>query len=181
MPAYKHSGEIKDILSKFRHEVPGVLMAAAISQDGILLGTDTSDEFTQESFSFLSASMISLASRSTVSLDMGDPQQICLLCENGIILLTSIAGRGSLCCIASKAVKLGVVLLEMKRACADLSTYVYPVNYGTAFLNPDVLDAFEREHAPTAPLPERPIPFMHTELFFRQGRSMNDTKNQGKP
>ncbi len=176
-PTYKHSKEINEILARFRQEAPEVIMAAVASQDGILLGTDVSEEFAQERFSLMLASMISLASRSAQSLEIGSPQKVGLICTEGTILLTSIEGRGSLACVGVKDTKLGAMLLEMKRISAELAEFVYPVNYGTAFLNPSILDQFEKDHGSEAkdkdtgslpPGPEKAIPYMHTELFFKQ-------------
>ncbi|MEA4907658.1 MAG: hypothetical protein GYA17_17815 [Chloroflexi bacterium] len=139
------SAEVQSLLQDLIHECPGVESAVLVSQDGILLASNMTDETKKERFSLMIASFLSLAMHMGDVLHTGAIQQALVKGKDGYLVMVSIQDRGILACLANNKAKLGWITLEMNQTAARLSEHIHPVAYGTAMLNPGILEQFEKK------------------------------------
>jgi predicted regulator of Ras-like GTPase activity (Roadblock/LC7/MglB family) len=144
----KKAGELLRYLKEICPEIDSSIL---ISRDGIVLATDIDDEARKERFSLMIASLLSLGEHVTDDLSIGRLRQIFIRGANGYVLLMSVKDRGILCALVSGEAKLGSVFLDMNRIIEMLSQQVYPISYGTALLNPDILSEYERSQDEVSP------------------------------
>jgi uncharacterized protein len=137
----KKAGEL---LRYLRDICPEIESSILISRDGIVLATDIDDEARKERFSLMIASLLSLGEHVTSDLAIGKLRQIYIHGNEGYVLMMSVKDRGILCALVDKEAKMGSVFLDMNRVIDMLAEHVYPISYGTALLNPEILAEFER-------------------------------------
>ena len=72
----------------------------------------------------MSAAMLSLGERIAGELGRGGLDQVYIRGDNGFIILTAIGEEAVLTAMARKKAKLGLILLEMRRAAETLTKLV---------------------------------------------------------
>lgn len=91
------------------------------------------------------ASMLSMAERVVDFLSLGNIQQLFFRSTDGfVLLLMSVRGKGLFYCMISQHAKLGSLLIDMRMALELLGECIHPISYGTAMLDPSVLERFEQ-------------------------------------
>lgn len=68
--------------------------------------------------------MLSLGERIAQELQRGNMEEVYIRGEEGLVLLTAIGRDAVLTTLARSEAKLGLMLMEMRRAAADLEPYV---------------------------------------------------------
>jgi len=137
--------EVNRILNTLRENAPEIITSALISQDGILLASEPDELENRSLFSLMIASLLSLGKGVSEGLSIGSVEQVMIRGKEGFILALSIQEKGILSCLVASGGRLGGVLIQMRRAANQLSEYIYPIRYGTALLNPDILDDFQKQ------------------------------------
>jgi hypothetical protein len=74
----------------------------------------------EDRVSAMSAAMLSLGERIASELGRGALEQVYIKGENGYVLLMSVGEEAVLTVMARKEAKLGLILLDMRRAAEDL-------------------------------------------------------------
>ena len=132
------------LLEALRETTPDIITSALISQDGILLASEPEKMENRNLFSLMIASLLSLGQGVSEGMDLGKVEQVMIKGKEGYVIAVSVEGKGILSCLVEKQVKLGGVLLNMKRTAEQLAEFIYPMHYGTAMLNPQILEDMEK-------------------------------------
>jgi predicted regulator of Ras-like GTPase activity (Roadblock/LC7/MglB family) len=88
--------------------------------DGLSIASALHQEIEEDRVSAMSAAMLSLGERIASELGRGILEQVYIRGENGYVMLMAVGEEAVLTVMARKEAKLGLILLDMKRAVADL-------------------------------------------------------------
>jgi len=103
---------------------PDVEGSAIVSVDGLSIASALRQEIEEDRVSAMSAAMLSLGERIASELGRGILEQVYIRGENGYVLLMAVGEEAVLTVMARKEAKLGLILLEMKRAVEDLVSLI---------------------------------------------------------
>ncbi len=116
--------EIQTILRDLVSSTPDVEGAAVVSADGLVVASALSAGTDEDRVSAMAAAMLSLGERTAKELARGDLEQVYVKGTNGYIVLMNAGSENMLEAIAGSGAKLGMVLLDMKRAAAALARMI---------------------------------------------------------
>lgn len=94
--------------------------SAVVSVDGLIMASALQADVEEDRVSAMSAAMLSLGERIATELSRGGLDQVCIKGSNGYIILTSVGEEAVLTALTREEAKLGLILLEMRRASEDL-------------------------------------------------------------
>lgn len=94
--------------------------SAVVSVDGLVMASALPDEVEEDRVSAMSAAMLSLGERISKELERGDLDEVYVHGDRGYILLMSAGQDAVLTLLAREKARLGLVLLEMRRAAEDI-------------------------------------------------------------
>jgi hypothetical protein len=103
---------------------PDILASAIVTVDGLTLASALPAEVEEERVSAMSAAMLGLGQRIAAELQRGGLDEVYIRGEEGFVLLTAIGEDAVLTALSRNDSRLGLILLEMRRAAADLESYV---------------------------------------------------------
>jgi predicted regulator of Ras-like GTPase activity (Roadblock/LC7/MglB family) len=103
---------------------PDVEASAVVSVDGLIMASSLPTSVEEDRVSAMSAAMLSLGERIAGELGRGLLEQVYIHGNEGYVLLTAVGNDAVLTVLAREQAKLGLVLLEMRRAAADLADLV---------------------------------------------------------
>jgi len=103
---------------------PDILASAIVTVDGLTLASALPSEVEEERVSAMSAAMLGLGQRIAAELQRGGLDEVYIRGEEGFVLLTAIGEDAVLTALSRNDSRLGLILLEMRRAAADLESYV---------------------------------------------------------
>lgn len=98
--------------------------SAVVSVDGLIMASALPADVEEDRVSAMSAAMLSLGERIASELGRGYLEQVYIRGDNGYVFLMSVGEDAVLTVLARKDAKLGLVLLDMKRAAEDLGRIV---------------------------------------------------------
>lgn len=107
-------------LRKLQMAVPDIEASAVISMDGLIMASALPRGVEPDRVSAMSAPLLSLGERILWEFRLGTLDQIIVRGEDGFVVLISIAGEAVLTALARKEARLGMILLAMRRAAAEL-------------------------------------------------------------
>lgn len=110
-----------DRLRALQDSSPDIEGTAIVSVDGLTIASALKEEFEEDRVSAMSAAMLSLGERIARELGRGEMDQVYIKGENGSVVLMAIGTEAVLTLMAHEDAKLGLILLEMKRAVAELT------------------------------------------------------------
>src|SRR3990172_4648855 len=110
---------IDKILADLR-KVGGVEACAAVSRDGLLIGSNIHKEQFAESFAAMSATMLGAAETATIELGKGVPHRVIVESSQGRLIAVGAGRKALLVVIVSKDAGLGLILLELDKAALSL-------------------------------------------------------------
>lgn len=113
-----------DRLRDMQASSPDIEGSAIISVDGLSIASALHQEIEEDRVSAMSAAMLSLGERIATELGRGILEQVYIKGENGYVLLISVGEEAVLTVMARKEAKLGLILLDMKRAVEDLDQLI---------------------------------------------------------
>lgn len=112
--------KLVDRLRDMQASSPDIEGSAIVSVDGLSIASALHQEIEEDRVSAMSAAMLSLGERIASELGRGILEQVYIRGENGYVLLTAVGEEAVLTVMARKEAKLGLILLDMKRAVEDL-------------------------------------------------------------
>jgi predicted regulator of Ras-like GTPase activity (Roadblock/LC7/MglB family) len=112
--------KLSAILQNFVSGTSDVEGAALVTPDGLPLANTLPVGMDEERVSAMSAAMLSLGERIGSELARGSIDRIYVEGDSGYGVLTSCAEDAVLLVLASKAVKQGILMLEIKRVISEL-------------------------------------------------------------
>ena len=113
-------GKIDSILQNFVSSTNDVQGAALVSPDGLPLASSLPTTMDEERTSAMSAAMLSLGERIGQELARGTIDRIYVEGDKGYGILVSCGEDAVLLVLASHMAKQGLLMLEIKRAVAEL-------------------------------------------------------------
>jgi predicted regulator of Ras-like GTPase activity (Roadblock/LC7/MglB family) len=115
-----NSQKLGHILQTFVSTTSDVQGAAMVTPDGLPLASSLPGGMDDERVSAMSAAMLSLGDRIGQELARGDIDRIYVEGDEGFSILTSCGEDAVFLVLAGKEAKQGVLMLEIKRAIAQL-------------------------------------------------------------
>ena len=103
---------------------PDIEGSAIVSVDGLSIASALRPDIEEDRVSAMSAAMLSLGERIATELGRGKLDQVYIKGKNGYVILLAIGEDAVLTIMARKEAKLGLILLDMSRAAADLSKII---------------------------------------------------------
>ncbi len=115
-----NTAKIGHVLQNFVTATADVQGAAIVTPDGLPLASSLPSGMDDERVSAMSAAMLSLGERIGKELARGGIDRIYVEGQEGLSVLTSCGEEAVFLVLAGKAAKQGVLMLEIKRALAEL-------------------------------------------------------------
>jgi hypothetical protein len=115
-----NSAKLGYIIQEFVSTTTDVQGAAMVTPDGLPLASSLPGGMDDERVSAMSAAMLSLGDRIGRELARGEIDRIYVEGEEGFSILTSCGEDAVFLVLAGKAAKQGMLMLEIKRALAEL-------------------------------------------------------------
>ena len=113
-----------DRLRDMQSSSPDVEGSAIVSVDGLSIASSLHQEIEEDRVSAMSAAMLSLGERIATELGRGGLEQVYIRGTNGYVLLMAIGDEAVLTVMAREGAKLGLILLDMRRAAEDLVSLI---------------------------------------------------------
>ncbi len=115
-----NSQKLSNILQTFVTSTADVQGAAMVTPDGLPLASSLPGGMDDERVSAMSAAMLSLGDRIGKELVRGEIDRIYVEGQEGFSILTSCGQDAVFLVLAAKSAKQGMLMLEIKRAIAEL-------------------------------------------------------------
>jgi predicted regulator of Ras-like GTPase activity (Roadblock/LC7/MglB family) len=103
---------------------PAIEASALVSVEGLCIASALPAEVEEDRVSAMSAAMLSLGERIASELGRGTLEQVFIKGHNGYVLLMSVGEEAVLTALARQQAKLGLLLLDMRRAAEDLNKLI---------------------------------------------------------
>jgi hypothetical protein len=103
---------------------PDIQASAVVSVDGLSIASALPQGVEEDRVSAMSAAMLSLGERIANELGRGLLDQVYIKGESGYVILMSVGEEAVLTAMARQQAKLGLILLDMRRAAEDLSRLI---------------------------------------------------------
>ena len=107
-------------LRNMQAAAPDIEASAVVSVDGLIMASALQQGVEEDRVSAMSAAMLSLGERISTELGRKGLEQVSIKGDKGSIVLTSIGEEAVLTVLSRPDAKLGMILLEMRRAAEDL-------------------------------------------------------------
>ena len=111
---------MQQVLRNFTANTADVEGAAVVSLDGLILASVLPAGTDEDRVSAMAAALLSLGERTATELQRGTLEQVYVKGNSGYIILMQAGSEAVLETIAGPQSKLGMVLLDMKRAAHEL-------------------------------------------------------------
>lgn len=113
-----------DRLKDMQASSPDIEASAVVSVDGLPIATSLPRDVEEDRISAMSAAMLSLGERIASELGRGSLKEVQIQGEKGYVVLQSVGSEAVLTVLAREGAKIGLVLLDMRRAADDLAKLV---------------------------------------------------------
>ncbi len=113
-----------DRLRDMQVSSPDIEASAVVSVDGLPIATALPRDVEEDRVSAMSAAMLSLGERIASELGRGSLSEVQIKGEKGFVILQSLGTEAVLTVLAREGAKMGLVLLDMRRAVDDLAKLV---------------------------------------------------------
>jgi predicted regulator of Ras-like GTPase activity (Roadblock/LC7/MglB family) len=113
--------QMNQILKTLVANTPDLEGAATVSLDGLILASVLPAGTDEDRVSAMAAALLSLGERTAQELQRGTLEQVYVRGDNGYIILMAAGPEAVLEVIAGGGAKLGMVLLDMKRAAQEVT------------------------------------------------------------
>jgi uncharacterized protein len=118
------SEKMQDVLRGLRGASPDIIGAAVVSIDGFIIASVLPNEIDEELVSGMAAAMLGVGERISAELMASTMEQTYVRSEKGYVILNAVGADSVLVVLTAKEAKLGLVFIEVKRRCAELSKIV---------------------------------------------------------
>ena len=104
-----------------QQDVPDIQAAAVVSTDGLIMASALPDTVSEDRVSAMSAAMLSLGEQINKEVGLGALEQLYTRGSNGFVILLAVGTEAVLTVLARPEAKLGILLLELRKAAEDLA------------------------------------------------------------
>jgi predicted regulator of Ras-like GTPase activity (Roadblock/LC7/MglB family) len=112
---------IVELLRDMQASSPDIEASAVVSVDGLTIASALPQSVEEDRVAAMSAAMLSLGERIASELGRGSLAQVYIKGANGYVVLMSVGNEAVLTALARENAKLGLLLLDMRRAVDTLS------------------------------------------------------------
>ena len=109
-------------LQELQMNTSDVEATAVVSVDGLTIASSLPSGVEEDRVSAMSAAMLSLGERISSELGRGLLDEVYVKGESGYVVLRAVGEEAVLTVLARQQTKLGLLFLDMRRACEDLIT-----------------------------------------------------------
>lgn len=113
--------KLVDRLRDLQISSSGIEGTAIISIDGLAIASFLPEDIEEDRVSAMSAAMISLGERIAAELGRGSLDQVYVHGDKGYVVLMAVGEEAVLTAMIQEDSKLGLILLEMKRAAGEFA------------------------------------------------------------
>jgi hypothetical protein len=113
-----------DRLRELQASSPDAEASAIVSVDGLSIASALPKGVEEDRVSAMSAAMLSLGERIASELGRGTLEQVYIKGAKGYVILMSVGDEAVLTTLARAHARLGLILLDMRRAAADLEKLI---------------------------------------------------------
>ncbi len=113
-----------DRLRELQASSPDTEASAIVSVDGLSIASALPQGVEEDRVSAMSAAMLSLGEKIAMELGRGTLEQVYIKGQKGYVLLMSIGEDAVLTVLAREQAKLGLILLDLRRAALDLQKLI---------------------------------------------------------
>jgi len=111
-------------LRELQTNTTDVEASAVVSVDGLIIASSLPGGVEEDRVSAMSAAMLSLGERIAGELGRGGLDEVYIHGSSGYVLLTGAGMEAVLTVLAREQARLGLILLEMRRAATDIGKLV---------------------------------------------------------
>lgn len=115
---------IVERLRELQSSSPDIEASAIVSLDGLSIASALPEGVEEARVSAMSAAMLSLGERIAAELGRGSLKELCIKGENGYVILMFVGPDAVLTALSGERARLGLVLLDMRRATEDLAQLI---------------------------------------------------------
>ncbi len=112
--------QIENILHEVRRRVSDIEGLALVTKEGLPIASVIATSVDEDRISAMTAASLSLSEKVVSELECGTLQQLTIWGTDGLIIIRDAGPHAVLAGVASSEAKLGLILLEMKRAASAL-------------------------------------------------------------
>ena len=117
--------QLVERLRELQASSPDIEASVIVSVDGLSMASALPAGMEEDRVSAMSAAMLSLGERIASELKRGSLEQVYIKGENGYAILLSIGREAVLTALTRTEAKLGLILLDMRRAAEELANLIY--------------------------------------------------------
>jgi predicted regulator of Ras-like GTPase activity (Roadblock/LC7/MglB family) len=103
-------------LRELQASSPDIEASAVVSVEGLIIASALPQDVEEDRVSAMSAAMLSLGERIASELGRGALSQVYIRGEHGYVILMAVGEEAVLTTLARQQAKLGLILLDMRRA-----------------------------------------------------------------
>ncbi len=111
-------------LVDMQRSTPDIEASAVVSVDGLTIASALPTNVEEDRVSAMSAAMLSLGERIAAELGREGLEQVYIQGDQGHVFVFAVGSEAVLTVLCRKQAKLGMVLLDMRRAAEDLAKLV---------------------------------------------------------
>jgi predicted regulator of Ras-like GTPase activity (Roadblock/LC7/MglB family) len=115
---------LKSVLSELNGSSADIEASAIISTDGLTMASLMPQGIDEDRMGAMSAAMLSLGDRTAQELARGNLEQVLIKGADGYVLMTSAGKESVLTVLAKSNAKLGLILLDVKRAAQNVAKVI---------------------------------------------------------
>ncbi|NUM45167.1 MAG: roadblock/LC7 domain-containing protein [Anaerolineales bacterium] len=108
--------QLIESLRNLQASSPDIEASAIVSVDGLTIASALPQGIEEDRVSAMSAAMLSLGERIASELGRGVLEQVYIKGENGYVMLMAVGEEAVLTVMARQQARLGLILLDMRRA-----------------------------------------------------------------
>lgn len=116
--------QIERVLREVQSRIPDLEGLAVVTRDGLPIASALYTSTDEDRISAMTAASLSLSERVVLELDRGIMEQLIISGSNGLVIVRDAGEHAVLVGIARVGAKLGLVLLDMKRAAKKLADMI---------------------------------------------------------
>ncbi len=118
------TSQLEARLQELLHSLPEIEGAAVVSPDGLAIASVLASGIEEDRVAAMSAAMVSLGERIARELGRGTMEQVYVRGAAGHAVLTAAGPQAVLTVMARSDVRLGMLLLELRKSVADLQAHL---------------------------------------------------------
>ncbi len=111
----------QELVEKLRRNNPDISAAVVATADGFSVAADSAPEVSADLLAALGADLLARSSRSAEEFGRGQINELYMRCDSGYLIVVQAGSDQALVCLATPAVTLGLLLVDVRRAAGEMA------------------------------------------------------------